>query len=297
MILTSPIEGADPDRLASHSYVETNGIRLHVAEAGEGRPLIFLHGFPENWYSWRNQIRGLSKHFRIIAPDLRGYGLSDRPPSGYDANTVARDLVGLLDALKIQKADIVAHDWGALILWRMAFAHPERLGRICSLNTPHLLAYSSRFIGGSPAESLRFSYMRLLRLPVLPEAILSRTARDFLVGLYRATSYKGRIPMTRGEVLYLANLLSRPGAWEGPLAYYRDIYKSMAQSEHDRSRKLEIPTLLLLGRNDPVLTPGFAEPMREMLGDATFHQIPDCGHWPQAEQPDEVNRAIERFFR
>jgi len=265
MIESSPITGAEPESIAQHRWVNANGIRLHVAEAGprEAEPVVFLHGFPENWYSWRNQIRALSGRFRVIAPDLRGFGLSDAPRTGYDLDTVAADFEGLLDALAIEKASWVGHDWGAIALWRFAFTRPQRCRRLAFLNTPYLLSY--------PERSLRFGY--------------------------RATSWHGQAKLSRADLHYLGNLYSRPGAWRGPLSYYRATRQSMAQAAADRGKVLDVPTLLLLGQNDPILRPELAAPMRGMVKDLTVHEIARCGHWTQIEQPGEVSRALLHFFQ
>ncbi len=300
MIESSPIQGAGPEHSAQHRWVTANGIRLHVAEAGprEAQPIVFLHGFPENWYSWRNQMRALSSRFRVIAPDLRGFGLSDAPRTGYDLDTVAADLEGLLQALGIEKAFWVGHDWGAIALWRFAFSRPRRCRRLAFLNTPYLLSYDWRGSGmAGLAAALRFSYFAFFQIPKIPEALLGRDPERSLRLGYRATSWHGRAKLSRADLHYLGNLYSRPGAWRGPLSYYRATRESMAQAASDRGKRLDVPTLLLLGRDDPILRPKLAAPMREMVGDLTVHEIARCGHWPQIERPGEVNRALLHFFQ
>ncbi len=122
-----------------HRYVDTNGIRMHFVEQGEGFPVLLLHGFPELWYSWRYQIPALAgAGFRAIAPDMRGYGETDKPDGieAYDMEHLIGDMIGLLDALEIPKAVIVGHDWGGVIVWPMAWTHPDRAERVISLNVP-----------------------------------------------------------------------------------------------------------------------------------------------------------------
>lgn len=125
----------------THNFVDTNGIRMHYVEQGDGFPVLLLHGFPELWYSWRHQIPALAKAgFRVIVPDLRGYGESDKPyeVEAYDIQHLVADLVGLLDALGIDKTVIAGHDWGGIIIWQFALMHPERVERVIALNTPFI---------------------------------------------------------------------------------------------------------------------------------------------------------------
>ncbi|MEW6775005.1 MAG: alpha/beta hydrolase [Bdellovibrionota bacterium] len=302
MIPASPIARAEPDRLAKHHRIKTNGIEVHVAEAGNGEPILFVHGFPENWYSWHNQMAALSPRFRTLAVDLRGYGLSDFPESGYDAGNAGRDLLGVLDALGIERVNAVAHDWGALILWRLAFAHPERFKKIAVLNTPHLLALQWNPI--DRPESLwkvlvrhpQFIYLSLFMNPRLARRVFESNPERFLKRVYRYSAFERRLPMSEADLRYLANLYARPDSWKGPFAYYATLPESTRQSADDVGKKLTLPVLLLLGDNDPILRPKLAEPMREMLSNLTIQHIPQAGHWPQIEQPGEVNKALGRFF-
>ncbi len=124
----------------SHRYIETNGIRMHVAEAGQGFPVVFCHGFPELWYSWRHQIQALAAAgYHAIAPDMRGYGETDAPadPAQYTMKVLCADMAGLLDALAIEKAVFVGHDWGGAVIWQMGLRYPERVAGLVGLNTPY----------------------------------------------------------------------------------------------------------------------------------------------------------------
>ena len=125
-----------------HNYIETNGVRLHVVQAGpkSGIPVVLLHGFPEFWYGWRKQIPALAEAgCRVIAPDQRGYNLSDKPKGvkAYCVDTLVEDVIGLIDALEYEKVNLVGHDWGALVAWMLAIKHPERLHRLGIINVPH----------------------------------------------------------------------------------------------------------------------------------------------------------------
>ena len=145
-----------------HHTIRTNGISMHVAEAGHGFPVVMCHGWPELWYSWRHQLQALGDNgFRAIAPDMRGYGRTDAPrdPAQYKMAILCRDMIGLLDALKIDKAVFVGHDWGGAVLWQMGLRYPERVERLIGLNTP----YSPPVPGGRPTiATCRLRRQRLL---------------------------------------------------------------------------------------------------------------------------------------
>src|SRR5512139_1805227 len=159
-----------------HSTIKTNGIRLHIVQAGpkSGTPVVLLHGFPEFWYGWRKQIPALAKAgCRVIVPDQRGYNLSDKPKGikSYCVNHLVDDVVGLIDALDYEKVNLVGHDWGALVSWMLAIQHPERLHRLGILNVPHP-AVMKRFLQRDPEQMARSLYALFFQLPWLPELSL-----------------------------------------------------------------------------------------------------------------------------
>src|SRR5215213_8333837 len=125
----------------THRFVNANGIRFHVVEAGEGPPVLLLHGFPEFWYSWRHQLPALSDRFRAVAPDLRGYNLTERPAGGYELPNLVNDVIGLIDALGVRQVRIVGHDWGGVLAWTVAMWAPERVEKLAILNAPHFGTY------------------------------------------------------------------------------------------------------------------------------------------------------------
>jgi epoxide hydrolase 4 len=157
--------------------VPTNGIRLHAVTAGpsDGSPVILLHGFPEFWYSWRKQIHPLAEAgFRVIAPDQRGYNLSDKPEGigNYQLDILVEDILGLMDSLGIEKAAVVGHDWGAIVAWALALQYPDRLDRLVILNVPHP-GVSKSVIKSVPKQILKSWYIAFFQLPFVPEFLLS----------------------------------------------------------------------------------------------------------------------------
>ena len=150
-MLTDPLRDACPatcPRLReeeaiglTHRFVEANGLQFHLVEAGQGPLVLLLHGFPEFWYGWRNQLPALARHFRVVAPDLRGYNLTEKPPTGYDWETLASDVPALIRALGAEQAHVVGHDWGGVVAWGAAIFHPDVVDRLVILNAPHPAAY------------------------------------------------------------------------------------------------------------------------------------------------------------
>ncbi len=208
-----------------HKFVNTNGIRMHVVEAGKGFPVVFCHGFPELWYSWRHQLRALSDAgFRAIAPDQRGYGETDcpQPVEAYQVRELVKDIVGMLDALEIDKCVIVGHDWGGFVSWQSAMRAPGRIARVINLNTPFMPRWLPSTPGSpehpkiiwvtspqpaptKPTEMARknaagnFHYVLHFQQPGVAEAELERDVRRTLRGLYR-------------DPMPLAPLAERPAA-------------------------------------------------------------------------------------
>ena len=159
-----------------HSYIETNGIRLHVVQAGpqSGTPVVLLHGFPEFWYGWRLQIPALVEAgCRVIIPDQRGYNLSDKPEGvkTFSMDELVKDVIGLIDALGYEKVNLVGHDWGAAVAWVVANQHPERLHRLGILNVPHP-EVMKRFLKRDLEQLRRSWYILFFQLPWLPEALM-----------------------------------------------------------------------------------------------------------------------------
>ena len=178
-----------------YSFIETNGIRLHVVQAGpkSGIPVVLLHGFPEFWYGWRKQIPALVEAgCRVIVPDQRGYNLSDKPKDkkDYGVFTLMDDVLGLIHALNYEKVNLVGHDWGAVIAWIFAVTHPEKLHKLTIMNVPHP-AVMRRFLRRDLDQIRRSWYAGFFQIPWLPEKILStNNFREMVRGL-RGSAKKG----------------------------------------------------------------------------------------------------------
>lgn len=284
-----------------HRHVHANGIRFHYVEAGRGFPVIFLHGFPELWYSWRYQLPALAAAgLRAIAPDLRGYGDTDKPPriEDYDIHHLVGDVVGLMDALDIEKAALVGHDWGGIIVWMVAVMHPQRVERLVSLNVP----YRGR-PGFPPTARLRemvesgaqqFNYVLVFQEPGRAEGIFAQDLPGRLRRLYEGVA--GRPDFLSDEDFQVFLRAFQEGGLTGPLNYYRNIDRNWEATQHLHEQQVTCPALVVMTDKDPVLRPEMAEGMERWVPALRLEMLRDCGHWTQQERPEDVNRLLLDFL-
>jgi pimeloyl-ACP methyl ester carboxylesterase len=277
-----------------HGFIQTNGIRMHYVEQGEGFPVLMMHGFPEMWYSWRFQIPALAAAgFRAIAPDMRGYGETDVPGGipAYDIHHLVDDMVGLLDALGEQKAVIVGHDWGGVIVWQMALLRPERVERVISLNTP--FRGRGRVRPTDAYKQLadgRFDYILQFQEPGRAEAAIQRDVRGWLESTMRRIAR--RTEFITPEVLDTFEAGFKKSGLAGPINYYRNVDRNWERTPELAGRQVTHRSLMICAENDPILIPASAEGMERYVPNLTTKLIKECGHWTQQEQPEEVNRLI-----
>jgi pimeloyl-ACP methyl ester carboxylesterase len=291
-----------------HRQVPTNGIELHVAEEGEGRPVILCHGFPELWYSWRHQIPALAgAGYRALAPDLRGYGRSSIPErvEDYEARTVCADVVGLLDDLGEERAVFVGHDWGAAIVWEIARRHPEKVAAVAGMSVPFLPRAPA-----PPVDIMRQNigedfYIVWFQEPgVADEALAREVRRTFTTSRVWTSEWaaeEGSEPqrpdwMSEEDLDVFVTEFERTG-FTGPLNYYRNINRNWELSEELGDRRIEQPALFVVGSRDqvrewmpPEVMSGWVTDLRETV------VVEGAGHWVQQERPEEVNAALLRFL-
>ena len=275
-----------------HTYINTNGIRLHVVQAGpkSGTPVLLLHGFPEFWYGWRKQIPALvGAGCRVIVPDQRGYNLSDKPKgiSAYCTETLAEDIVGLIQALDYQKVNLVGHDWGAVVSWMVGIKYPERLHRLAIINVPHP-AVMRRFLQRDFEQMRRSLYAAFFQLPWLPETLLRLgnwrlTAR----GMRRSAKYNA---FTNQDIEKYKEAWSQPGAMTAMLNWYRAAARS--QVEITDGMRVPVRTLILWGVKDSALSRRMARPSLDYCDDGNLVFFPDATHWVQHEEAEEINRQL-----
>jgi pimeloyl-ACP methyl ester carboxylesterase len=267
-----------------HRYADAAGLRMHYAEAGDpaADALLLVHGWPENWWAWRNLIGPLSERFHVIAPDLRGLGWTDAGPGPYDKGTLARDVLHLMDALGIEQARWMGHDWGAFGAWHVMTESPERFVRFMPMSIPHPWQPEGR---PDPRRLLRAWYQVVLAAPLLgrlahgpirfPRKILSRSR---VVGEWADE-----------ELDYYEQLLRRPGYRDASIRYYRTFVTrelpKLARGQFE-DRRLSVPTRLVVGTKDPVAEMG--REYREHADDMEIVSVEGAGHWLPEEKPDAV---------
>jgi pimeloyl-ACP methyl ester carboxylesterase len=285
-------------------FAKVNGINLHYVSAGHGRPIIFVHGFPEFWRAWEDQLLAFSNDRRAIALDMRGYNLSDKP-QGVDAYAIPQlveDLRQFIGSLGLGPVALVAHDWGGVCAWAFAARHPEYLEKLVIINSPHP-ATLARELRANPAQREAMSYTLLFRSE-RSEALLSE--RDFarLARMFESWEIGGR-PLESAIVVAYKKAWSEPGALRSALNYYRatDLHPpapgqpGVAGMNFDsRQTIVRVPTQVIWGEKDAALLTGLLDGLEEYVPKLRIDRIADGTHWVVHEFPDRVNRLIRDFL-
>jgi pimeloyl-ACP methyl ester carboxylesterase len=298
--------------------IRANGLDMAVYEQGAGAPVILLHGFPELAYSWRHQLPALAgAGLRAIAPDQRGYGHTTVPGSvsDYRMSELIADVHGLLDALELDSASFIGHDWGALVLWQMAMLAPERIDKLVILNIPHYPRlpidpigimrerfgndfYIVNFQDSDEADRVfgndpRHFINRMMRKNQITREQFEQLPPEYqVVSLLRQTLSEN----PTGDALLDADELDRYAegfsisGFTGPINWYRNWTHNWEQLE-GVEQQIDIPTLFIGAANDVLIGLHHIEGMKPLVNDLTIHML-ECGHWTQQEKPDEVNSLI-----
>jgi epoxide hydrolase 4 len=278
-----------------HERIRADGVELHVATAGAGPPVILLHGFPENWTSWRWQFAPLmDAGFSVWAPDMRGYNESDRPTGrqAYHLRHLVKDVASIVRATGHQRAHVVGHDWGGVVAWTLAGDHPDLLDKLVILNAPHVDIFLDKV--RRPPQMFRSAYVLFFQVPGVPEWTLSAWNYRLLRKSFARLS--GRAGAFRdADVDHYVRGLSAPGALTAALNYYRANVRPGPLAEARRAR-VEAETLVIWGDRDPALGVELLEDLHTVAPRARVHHIPDAGHWVQNEAPEEVNRVMVEFL-
>ncbi|HTV89471.1 MAG TPA: alpha/beta hydrolase [Stellaceae bacterium] len=312
----------------AHRNIETNGIRMHIAEQGEGPTVLLCHGFPECWYSWRHQLAALAAAgFRAVAPDMRGYGQTDAPPEidRYTLLHLVGDMVGVLDALGVARAVIAGHDWGGPVAWLAARLRPDRFPAVIGLSVPYTPRRPARPTSVMPQTEEAIFYQLYFQQPGVAEAEFERdvrgTMRRVLVGISgdAAGGGFGMVPRRGGflsnagdppalpawlgaaDIDYFVGEFARTG-FRGGLNWYRNIDRNWELAAAFDGVPVAVPALYIAGERDPVvrfpgmdrLIPNLAQFVPQLR--ATI-MLPGCGHWTQQERPAEVSAAMIDFLR
>lgn len=287
----------------THGYATVNNIRLHYAESGSGELVILLHGFPEFWYSWRHQLTALAPHFHVVAPDLRGYNLSDKPAAvaAYRLEVLTEDVTGLMDHFGAAKAALVGHDWGAGVTWAVAQKHADRVSKLAAMQVPPAAAWRANM---SVRQLMRSWYMFLFQLPRVPEWMISRSGFASLDTVFKEqVSRPGTF--SEADIAAYREALQQPGALTAALNYYRaNVTRLMRRSSSGQGaragqdNRIRVPTLFIFAEQDFAILPQTVKDVGRFI-DAPYRElrIPDSSHWVQNEAAEEVNAALLEFLR
>jgi pimeloyl-ACP methyl ester carboxylesterase len=281
----------------AHREAVVNGVRLHYVEAGAGPLVVLLHGFPEFWYSWHRQIGELSAAgFHVLAPDLRGYNLSDKPRgvNAYRVEALTADVAGLIRHVGEQSAAVVGHDWGGVLAWLLPLHYPEMVQKRIILNAPHPAALR-REIHRGVDQLLRSWYIFFFQLPLLPEALMR--GGDFAL-LHRMLTRQPVRPgaFTADDLARYRQALARPGALTAAINWYRAAFRRPPQPEVE-DVPCAVPTLVIWGERDVYLGPRLTERLEQWSPNLCVERIPDASHWVQNDAPERVNELMIEFLR
>jgi epoxide hydrolase 4 len=282
-----------------HEFIFSNKIKIHYVTAGEGPLVLLLHGFPQFWYTWRHQIPALAEHYHVVAPDLRGYGDTDKPQniSDYQSHILTADVAGLINSLGYEKAHVVGHDWGGSIAWKTALEHPQVIDRLAVLNCPHPHLFA-KALQSNVRQALKSWYIFFFQIPYLPEFVFKMFSKKLLEGLFRDKSIRpGTFNDEDIEKYRLA--LEKPGAFTAALNYYRAAFRKKVNNgqSQEKDRKIASPTLLIWGEEDTALGKELTYGMEPLFrGPFHLHYVPNCSHWVNEEQPELVNRLLLEFL-
>ncbi len=286
----------------AHEYVTANGLRFHCARSGTGKLMLFLHGFPEYWRAWRRMLEHFgARGWQAVAPDLRGYNLSEKPEGvePYRARHLVADIGALAAAHGSEPFVLVAHDWGGAAAWGFAIAHPERLSHLVIINSPHPYTFWRELVN-NPAQRKASEYMLLFR-HAKAERVLSENGYARLLGAF--AEFGDDVMSAEDRAAYVA-AWSQPGALTGGLNYYRasPMYPPTEADPGPAKLQLKaadftvrVPTLVLWGERDRALLTGCIEGLGALVPRLKLVRVPEASHWIVHEQPARVASEIEAF--
>lgn len=290
--------------MISFDYAELrNGMRLHYARAGEGKPLLFVHGFPEFWYEWKDQLEHFGRDHCAVAVDMRGFNLSSKPPNvrDYRARHLVEDLLLFADHMGWNRFTLVAHDWGGAVAWSFAAMHPERLDKLIVINAPHALTFA-RELRDNPAQQAASRYMNFFR-EERAEGILSE---DNYRRLYAMTidAWKGNGGRADDEIRAAYGAAwAQPGALTGSLNYYRASPLHPPTEAEPQVVELDaaafrvrVPTLVIWGEKDQALLTGNLDGLEQHVDNLVVRRVADAFHWIVHERPELVNLWIREYL-
>lgn len=275
---------SDIESKVTHGYADSNGVKIHYASLGTGPLIVMIHGFPDFWYTWRDQMEALSDNFQCVAIDQRGYNLSDKPKGveNYDVRLLAGDVLAVIKALGRDKAIIVGHDWGGLVAWQVALNAPQATEKLIILNVPHMRGLS-RELANNPAQQKNSQYARNFQQP---DAASKLTAEGLASWVKDPEAQKKYIEAFKRS------------DFEAMLNYYKRNYPREPYVE-DKSPvvKTQMPVLMIYGLGDKALLSGALNNTWDWMGqDLTLVTIPGAGHFVQQDASELVSRTMRAWL-
>jgi pimeloyl-ACP methyl ester carboxylesterase len=278
--------------------IHLDDVALSCIVEGHGPLVVMLHGFPETSYAWRKQIPALAEHFRVVAPDMRGYGESEKPARvrDYRIGRLTADVVGLIHALGEDRAHVVGHDWGGAVAWATAQAHPEAVERLAVINAPHPAAFL-REMRRFSRQVLRSWYILFFQLPRIPERALLLDGAARIARLLRDSAL-GDAAFSEADLLEYRRAFSLPGVATASLSYYRAVFRDiLARRLPDAKGSIHAPTLLIWGENDIALGTELTYGLERFIdAELRIERVPNTSHWVNEERPELVNRLLIEFL-
>uniref|UniRef100_T1IWN7 AB hydrolase-1 domain-containing protein n=1 Tax=Strigamia maritima TaxID=126957 RepID=T1IWN7_STRMM len=293
--LTVPPSCLTDPQHGTHSFIKLKDVKIHYVEAGDkNKPLmLFVHGFPEFWYSWRHQMKEFRQTHWVVAIDLRGYGDSDKPmgKSAYETGILVEDLRQIICGLGKESCVLVAHDWGGALAWRLTIEYPDLVDKLVVMNCPHPTAFKLH---------IRNSYMFAFQLPYVPEKFLRLEDLSIIEKLF--DQVRDMSAFTEEDVEAYKYTFNKPDAFTPPLNYYRNILITNSSSTNKSKKKtikdkiFDVPVLLIWGDADIALHSKMAELSSRYVENCTVKMIPKASHWVQQDAIHAVNDYMSDFL-
>lgn len=293
---TTPPACLTRPNLGQHKYMTVNGVSLHYVEAGDaaGPLILFLHGFPEFWYSWRHQIRHFQKEYRVVAIDMRGYADSSKPAgvANYTMDLLVEDVRSLVANLGVKRFHLVAHDWGAAVGWSFAALHPQMLLTYTACNLPHLTSLREQQ-QASLEQMLKSWYILFFQSPVIPELTSMANDMELIVGALKDAN------LHKDEELVEAFKYSFRDfkTWNRAINYYRGALSPQNAAFNKLLKEIKVPCMVIFGTGDKYLSVAAARGSAKYCPDFRLELLEGVSHWVQQEQPEKVNAFIESFVK
>jgi len=281
-------------------YVKVNDVNLHYVEEGEGELMLFLHGFPYFWYNWHHQIEEFSKDYRVVAVDMRGYNLSDKPEdvSSYNMSVLVEDVKQLIEAFGEKDCILVAHDWGGAVAWTLAYTEPDYVKKLIMFDAPHPYTFR-RELKENPGQREASSYMGYFQRSDSHEKLLENNAERLRKMMTIPGRRKGYL--TKEDEQKYIDAWMQPDAMKSMLHYYRAAsfypFEEHVKQPLDLPYQMfESPTLIIWGDADPAFENSNLDGVEDYVRDLTIHRMEGVSHAPHHEQPETVNRYMREFL-